>query len=121
METEIVVEYVGANGNTATETFKSWDENGSYTLLYNDVSQDSLRLMIPTQNVLSLRVVTEEDRAEEERGFVEKYVDTIIETGFAYVDDDLVYRVTLFLDKLCKKHVTEDVIPGVVKIRLIEG
>lgn len=106
METEIIVEYVRANGNTATETFKSWDENGSYTLLYNDVSQDSLRLMIPTQNVLSLRVVTEEDRAEEERGFVEKYVDTIIETGFAYVDDDLVYRVTLFLDKLCKKHNT---------------
>ena len=117
METEIVVEYLKANGNTATETFKSWDENGSYTLLYND----GLRLMIPTQNVLSLRIIRPEDRAEEERGFVEKYVDTIIETGFAYVDDDLVYRVTLFLDKLCKKHKTEDIIPGVVKIRLIEG
>lgn len=121
METEIVVEYLKANGNTATEKFKSWDESGSFTLLYNDVSHDSLRLMIPTQNILSLRIIRPEDRAEEERGFVEKYVDTIIETGFAYVDDDLVYRVTLFLDKLCKKHVTEDAIPGVVKIRLIEG
>lgn len=121
METEIVVEYLKANGNTATESFKSWDESGSFTLLYNDVSQDSLRLMIPTQNILSLRVIRPEDREQEERELVEKYVDIIIERGFSYVDDDLVDRVTGFLVKLCKKFELKDDISGLVKIRLIEG
>lgn len=121
METEIVVEYLKANGNTATEKFKSWDESGSFTLLYNDVSHDSLRLMIPTQNVLSMRVVTEEDREEEDRDFVLKYVDHIIVAGSAIVEERLTDKVTSFLTKLCKKYETKELNDYHTRVTLVEG
>lgn len=121
MENEIVVEYVRANGNTATETFKSWDENGSYTLLYSDVSQDSLRLMIPTQNILSLRVIRPEDYVEEERDIVEKYVDHICVSGSAVVEGYLINRVTDFLNKICKKYETENLTLGYFRVSLVRG
>ncbi|TCI26733.1 hypothetical protein EVJ32_04990 [Exiguobacterium sp. SH5S4] len=121
MENEIVVEYLNANGVPGTERFKAWDKSGSFTLLYNDVSKDSLRLMIPTQNILSLRVIRPEDRAEEERDFVEKYVDQICDSGAAIVEGYLVNRVTDFLDKICKKYETENLTSGYFRVSLIKG
>lgn len=119
METEIVVEYLKANGNTATEKFKSWDENGSYTLLYNDVSQDSLRLMIPTQNILSLRVVTEEDQEEEDRDVAKRYAERIIESGSAVVDKYLLGKVRDNLDTLFMKHETKELACGYYRVSLV--
>lgn len=121
METEIVVEYVKANGNTATEKFKSWDESGSFTLLYNDVSQDSLRLMIPTQNILSLRIIRPEDREEEERAFVESYANRIIVSGSALVDKYLLDKVENLLDSLYRKYETKEVGSDYYRVSLVEG
>lgn len=39
--------------------FNSWNEVGSYTLFYDDVSLDSLTLIIPTANVVQIEVVKE--------------------------------------------------------------
>ena len=121
METEIVVEYVRANGNTATETFKSWDENGSFTLLYSDVSQDSLRLMIPTQNVLSLRVVTEEDREEEDRDIAKRYAENIIVSGSAIVDKYLLDKVEDHLKGLNLEYEMKEVGFYYYRVSLIKG
>lgn len=109
METEIVVEYLTANGNTATEKFKSWDESGSFTLLYNDVSQDSLRLMIPTKNILSLRIATEEDREEEERDIAKRYAERIILSDSAIVDKYLLGKVEDLLNGLQRKYETKEI------------
>lgn len=121
METEIVVEYLKANGNTVTEKFKSWDESGSFTLLYNDVSHDSLRLMIPTQNILSLRVVTEEDREEEDRAFVESYVNRIILSGSALVDKYLLGKVEDLLNGLQRKYETKEIGSDYYRVSLVKG
>ena len=120
-ETEIVVEYLNAKGVPGTERFKSWDESGSFTLLYNDVSKDSLRLMIPTQNILSLRIIRPEDRIEEERDMINKYVDHICESGSAIVEGFLVNRVTDILSKICKKYETKNLESGYFRVSLIEG
>lgn len=121
METEIVVEYLKANGNTATESFKSWDESGSFTLLYNDVSQDSLRLMIPTQNILSLRVVTEEDREEEDRDVAKRLVMRIIVSDSAIVDKYLLGKVECLLDGLQRKYETKEIGSDYYRVSLVEG
>lgn len=121
METEIVVEYVRANGNTATETFKSWDENGSFTLLYSDVSQDSLRLMIPTQNILSLRIVTEEDREEEDRDVAKRYAERIIVSGSAIVDKYLLDKVEDYLKGIHPKYGMKELGSDYYRVSMIEG
>ena len=119
METEIVVEYLKANGNTATESFKSWDQSGSFTLLYNDVSQDSLRLMIPTQNVLSLRVVTEENREEEDRDVAKRLVERIIMSDSAIVDKYLLGKVEDLLGGLQRKYETKEIGSDYYRVSLV--
>lgn len=56
MEKDILVEYKDSTG-VATARAKTWDEEGNFTLLYSDVSKDSLMLIIPTQNIIILRIV----------------------------------------------------------------
>jgi hypothetical protein len=40
-----------------TKTFRSWNEDGHYTVFYDDVSLDSAALFIPTINVISIELI----------------------------------------------------------------
>lgn len=42
------------------EEFGSWDENGSYTVLYDSYSLDSAKLILPTKSVLRIEIVKSE-------------------------------------------------------------
>lgn len=47
-----------------TNTFRSWDEDGSYTFFYEGISLDSAVFIIPTRNVVNIEVI--KDSPEEE-------------------------------------------------------
>jgi hypothetical protein len=62
MEVKIVkVKYkeLLSNGIEAvmTKTFRSWNEEGNYTIFYDDVSLDSAVLFIPTINVITIELI----------------------------------------------------------------
>lgn len=37
-----------------SEEYRTWDEIGTYTAFYSDISHDSLELLIPTMNVIKI-------------------------------------------------------------------
>lgn len=42
-----------------TNTFKSWSEDGSYTIFYEGISLDSAAFIVPTRNVITIELVRE--------------------------------------------------------------
>lgn len=40
-----------------TKTFRAWDENGSYTVFYDDYSLDSVVFLVPTSNIITIELV----------------------------------------------------------------
>lgn len=53
------LDYLSEEVKLERKNFSAWDEQGSYTLLYDDISLDSVKLIIPTVNVISIEVVKE--------------------------------------------------------------
>lgn len=53
------LDYLEEKEKLERKRFGSWNEEGSYTLLYDAYSLDSLSLIIPTINVVSIEVVKE--------------------------------------------------------------
>ncbi|WEG14119.1 hypothetical protein PU629_07065 [Pullulanibacillus sp. KACC 23026] len=49
----------GGEEMLSTDNFAAWSEDGNYTLFFDDISTDSLSLIIPTANVCWIKVVKE--------------------------------------------------------------
>lgn len=55
-------DYVNGREGVVINNFKTWNENGNYTVFYNDASLDSAELVIPTRNVVSIEFVERRNR-----------------------------------------------------------
>lgn len=51
------LDYMSYEEKLKRKRFSTWDEQGSYTLFYDDISLDSVKLIVPTINVISIEVV----------------------------------------------------------------
>jgi len=40
-----------------TKTFRSWNEEGNYTIFYDDISLDSAVFVVPTRNVITIELI----------------------------------------------------------------
>lgn len=49
-----------------SEEYRTWDEIGTYTAFYSDVSHDSLELLIPTMNVIKITFTRYQQQASGE-------------------------------------------------------
>lgn len=42
-----------------TKTFRSWNEEGNYTIFYDDISLDSAVFLVPTINIITIELIKE--------------------------------------------------------------
>lgn len=49
-----------------SEEYLTWDEIGTYTAFYSDVSHDSLELLIPTTNIIKITFTRYQQQARGE-------------------------------------------------------
>lgn len=120
METEIVVKYKDGE-NYATERFESWMKDGGFVFFFNDKRKSLIKLMIPVENVISIRTITEEDLAEENRDFIKKHIENIVVSGSVIVESDLVEAVEVSLRIMQREYDAKELVPGLIRISLIEG
>lgn len=58
---EVKFKELKANGcdKIITKEYRSWEEDGSYTAFYDDISLDSIAYLVPTRNIISIKIIKE--------------------------------------------------------------